>query len=272
MLKNPKRNLLYFIIITLISGWIGVLIDRILTEQPEGNSLGMGIWLVLPFLCGVVFRIKEKDWKGFGLSLNLKAGWKGYVIAVFMYPAIAIITLMLALCFGVVDISHASWSAFLSAAAPSLTGSFLKNIFEEFTWRGYLTPRLLKCNLNDWLIYGSSGLIWGLWHTAYYMVFLGDEYFLTSSRPETLISGCLIMVIWSVLFVEIYRITDSVWPCVILHSMEETIPAVLVATGTFVKYSGLGQTLFDPVTGIFSIVIIAGAGLFLRRKRMRCSS
>lgn len=93
----------------------------------------MGIWLVLPFLCGIVFRIRIKDWKGFGLSLNIKTGWKGYVIAVFIYPAIT-----------------------------SLAGGFLKNIFEEFAWRGYLVPGLLKCNLNDWLIYGSSGLIRGL--------------------------------------------------------------------------------------------------------------
>ena len=84
MLKNSKRNLIYFIIITLISGWIGVFIDLILIGQPEGNSLGMGIWLVLPFLCGIVFRIRKKDWKGFGLSLNIKTGWKGYVIA-FLY-------------------------------------------------------------------------------------------------------------------------------------------------------------------------------------------
>lgn len=271
MLKNSKHNLIYFIIITLISGWIGVLIDLILTEQPEGNSLGMGIWLVLPFLCGIVFRIREKEWKGFGLSLNIKAGWKSCVIAVFIYPAITLITLMLALCFEAVDIFTASRSGFLSAIAASLGGSFLKNIFEEFAWRGYLTPGLIKYNLNDWLIYGISGLIWGLWHTAYYMVFLGDEYFLTSSRPETLISGCLIMIIWSILFVEIYRMTESVWPCVILHSMEEATSAILVATGAFVKYSGLGQTLFDPVTGILSIIIIAGAGLFLRKKRMRCS-
>lgn len=268
MLKNTRRNLIYFIIITLISGWIGVLVDQLLTDQPEGDSLGMGIWLALPLLCAVIFRTREKEWKSFGLKLNLKTSWKGYVIAILLYPVVTMITILLALCFDCIDISTISWSAFLSTAAISLAGSFLKNIFEEFAWRGYLTPRLLEFRLNDWLIYGISGLVWGVWHTAYYLVFLGDEYFLTASRLKTLISGCLVMMVWSILFVELYRMTKSVWSCVLLHSMEDAVPTVLIATGSFVKYSNWGQIFFDPITGIFSIVIMAGVGLVLRNHRI----
>lgn len=268
MLNKLRRNLIYFIIITLASGWLGVLVDRILTKQPNGNSLGMGIWLTLPLLCAVIFRIREKEWKSFGLTLNIKYGWKGYVIAIFIYPTIIVVTTLLAMCLGCVKFSMNSWSAFLSVAVAALAGSFVKNIFEEFAWRGYLTPRLLGCKLNDWFIYGISGLIWGLWHAAYYLVFLGDEYFVTSSRLETLISGCFVMVVWSILFVEIYRMTKSVWACVILHSMEEMTSTILATAGVFEKYSGWGQMLFNPITGIFSLIIIAGVGLFLRKERI----
>jgi hypothetical protein len=51
MNKKFVRNTGIFVFVVIISGWIGVLIDSVLPEQPEGNSLGMGIWLVLP-LCG----------------------------------------------------------------------------------------------------------------------------------------------------------------------------------------------------------------------------
>ena len=53
----------------------------------------------------------------------------------------------------------------------STIGNFIKNIFEEFSWRGYLTPKLIELKLNDWFIYIISGLVWALWHAAYYLVF-----------------------------------------------------------------------------------------------------
>lgn len=266
--QRSKTNLLIFIIITLASGWIGVLADRILTEQPEGYSTGTGIWLALPLLCAIIFRIREKEWKSFGIALNIKTAWRGYVAAILTYPAITFITVSLAVCFGYIGTSMISWTAVISAALTAFAGNFIKNIFEEFAWRGYLTPRLLECNLNDWLIYGISGLVWGLWHTAYYMVFLGDEYFLTSSRLETLMVGCFVTVIGSILFVEIYRLTKSVWPCVILHSVQNSISTALAVTGASVQYEGGAEVVFDPVTGILSIIILVGVGLLIRKKRI----
>ncbi|MEJ9171290.1 CPBP family intramembrane metalloprotease, partial [Bacillus thuringiensis] len=39
--KKPlKLYLLIFIFIVLASGWIGVFLDFLLTDQPEGNTLG----------------------------------------------------------------------------------------------------------------------------------------------------------------------------------------------------------------------------------------
>lgn len=266
--RSSKTNLLIFIIITLTSGWIGVFADRILTEQPEGYSLGMGIWLGLPLLCAIIFRIREKEWKSFGLVPRIKTGWKGFAVAIFIYPVMTIITILLAVCLGCVDISMISQTTFISVAAVSFVGSFIKNIFEEFAWRGYLTPRLLERSRNDWMIYGISGLVWGLWHSAYYMVFLGDEYFLTSSRLQTLIWAIIITLTESILFVELYRMTKSVWPCVILHSMQNAIPAALVATGAFAKCNGWRRGLLDPMTGILSIVIPIGVGLLIRKRRI----
>lgn len=266
--QSMKADLIIFIIITLASGWIGVLIDQTLTEQPEGCSAGTGLWLALPLLCAIILRIREKEWKSFGLTLNIKRGWIGYAAAILIYPAITIITVLIARVFGYLDVSVISWTAFITTTLVSLAGNFIKNIFEEFAWRGYLTPRLLECNLKDWQVYGISGLVWGLWHTAYYMVFLGDEYFTTSSRLETLMLGCLVTITGAVVYVEIYRITKSVWPCVILHAVQNSISAAFVVTGVSAQYGDGAQAVFDPITGILSIIILVGAGLFIRKKRI----
>ena len=36
------------------------------------------------------------------------------------------------------------------------------------------------------------------------------------------------MVCWSIMYVEIYRLTKSVWPCVIMHAIEDAVSTVLV--------------------------------------------
>ena len=55
-----------------------------------------------------------------------------------------------------------------------------------------------------------------------------NEYFESISRLNMLLSGCILMVCWSIMYVEIYRLTKSVWPCVIMHAIEDAVPAVLV--------------------------------------------
>ena len=46
--KSLKLYLLIFVFTVLASGWIGVFLDSLLTNQPEGNTLGMGLWLIFP--------------------------------------------------------------------------------------------------------------------------------------------------------------------------------------------------------------------------------
>lgn len=74
--KPLKLHLLIFVFIVLASGWIGVILDSFLTDQPEGNSLGMGLWLILPFLSCIFLRVISRDWNDFGIKLNLKANFK----------------------------------------------------------------------------------------------------------------------------------------------------------------------------------------------------
>ncbi|HPF44530.1 MAG TPA: hypothetical protein PKV15_07505, partial [Syntrophomonadaceae bacterium] len=77
MNKKVVRNLGLFIFIVIFSGWLGVLVDSVLTKQPKGDSLGMGIWLVLPLLTAlVIILISRLGWKELGLKPNFKGNVK----------------------------------------------------------------------------------------------------------------------------------------------------------------------------------------------------
>ena len=267
-LSKTKRNLIVFIIVTLASGWIGVLVDLLLTEQPKGNSLGMGLWLIIPFLTVIILRIINRDWKDFGMRPNFKGNLKWYLVALIIYPLVTLITVGIALALGCVDITSFNMNTFLSLAIVSIGGNFIKNIFEEFAWRGYLTPKLVELKANDLVIYLVSGLVWALWHAAYYMVFLPDKYFLDISRVRFLLTGCVIMTCWTVMYVEISRLTKSVWPCVVMHAVEDAVPTVLVMVGGFITLTNNSDIYLNPITGIVATVLFLVIGFVLRVARI----
>ena len=267
-LSKTKRNLIVFIIVTLASGWIGVLVDLLLTEQPKGNSLGMGLWLIIPFLTVIILRIINRDWKDFGMRPNFKGNLKWYLVALIIYPLVTLITVGIALALGCVDITSFNMNTFLSLAIVSIGGNFIKNIFEEFAWRGYLTPKLVELKANDLVIYLVSGLVWALWHAAYYMVFLPDKYFVDISRVGYLLTGCVIMTCWTVMYVEISRLTKSVWPCVVMHAVEDAVPTVLVMVGGFITLTNNSDIYLNPITGIVATVLFLVVGFILRAARI----
>ncbi|AKB74512.1 CAAX amino terminal protease family [Methanosarcina lacustris Z-7289] len=90
------RNIFVFIFVVILSGWIGVLVDSVLTEQPKGDSLGMGIWLVLPMLTAIAITICSKgNWNDIGFKPNFKGNIKWYLIAVLIFPVVTAIVLII---------------------------------------------------------------------------------------------------------------------------------------------------------------------------------
>ena len=267
-MKN-RRNLMVFIIVTLGSGWFGVFIDSILVDQPEGNSLGMGLWLILPLITSIILRIVNHDWKDAGIKLFFRKNWKWYLVAVLIYPFSMLLSVLIAIIFGMVEIKQISIITYFSIILVTIPGNIIKNIFEEFSWRGYLAPKLIALKLNDWSIYLITGFVWSFWHAAYYLVFLPDTYFEETTRFKMLISGWIIMTCWSVMFVEIRRLTNSVWPCVIMHTIEEAVPTASVTIGGYIVFSQSQRIWFDPISGILVNVIFVIIGLLLRAHRMK---
>lgn len=267
-MKN-RRSLIIFIFVTLGSGWFGVFVDNILIDQPEGNSLGMGLWLILPLITSIILRIVNHDWKDAGIKLFLRKNWKWYLVAVLIYPFSMLLSVLIAIIFGMVEIKQMSFITYFSIILVTIPGNIIKNIFEEFSWRGYLSPKLIALKLNDWMIYLITGFVWSFWHAAYYLVFLPDSFFMETTRFNMLISGWIVMTCWSVMFVEIRRLTNSVWPCLIMHTIEEAVPTALVTIGGYVVFSKSHANWFDPIFGIIVNVFFVIIGLLLRKYRIK---
>jgi hypothetical protein len=80
----------------------------------------------------------------------------------------------------------------------------------------------------------------------------------------------LVMLFWSVLFTELFRITGSIWPLVLLHAMEDSVVNHLVIDG-HVSFSSAGAWLFSPVSGLFTASCYLIVGLMLRKYRLKKS-
>ena len=269
MNKRSKITLAVFVFVTITAGIFGYLLDQILTEQPEGNSLGMGLWLVLPFLTGVVLRIINKDLKQIGVRPNFKNNLKWYAVAFLIFPCIMLISIIAAKTVGGLIIREIELSSLFVLMLSTFFANCIKNTFEEFAWRGCLVPYLEKTGMNDWFLYFISGLIWGMWHITYYMFFLPDEYFTETCRPMMVVVGIVLMIFWSPLFVELRRLTNSVWPCVILHSMEDAVPTMLFVTTNVFQIKKNYSVMLDPISGILPTALIFFIGLRLRKCRMK---
>lgn len=275
MKAAQTRNIIIFIAVVVASGWIGVLVDSVLTDQPEGgDTLGMGLWLVLPLLTAAVLRTFAGDgWRDAGLAPRIRTSWPWYIAALLTYPLVTAVVLLAGWATGWMDFSSFRLSSLAGVVMSLILVQFIKNIFEEFVWRGYLTAKLLQRGWGDWGVYFIAGLVWGVWHLPYYLVFLPDEVMFTVLPVNKLLFAVVAivsMIGWSILFVELFRVTRSIWPGVWMHAVEDSLLNPLVIDGYITIASGK-EIWVSPITGVLASLLYVAAGLAIRFVRMRQS-
>ena len=271
-MNKTIRNIIIFSVVAITCGWFGVFVDKFVEPQPEGESLGMGIWLVFPLLTVILLRFFAGDgWKDLGIRPNFKGNLKWYAIAVLVYPFVTAIVLLFGKIFGWIDFANFRTDVYLAGLVATLLPNFIKNIFEESVWRGYLTTKLLKEKVKDIWLYLIVGGIWGVWHLPYYLRFLpeADMYqILPVGRLAFALVAIISMICWTVMFVEIFRLTKSIWSVVILHMVEDSVINHLVIDGHIAIVAGK-EFLISPIAGIITSTLYLGVGLFLRQKRIK---
>lgn len=270
MRNKTVRNLSIFSIVVLMSGWVGHLLDSGLPAQQGEETPGMGLWLILPLLTTVVLRAFAGDgWKGIWLRPNFTGNFRWYFISFIIFPVITAVILAMGDMFGWIDFSNFRPDDYFAVFAASLLPNFIKNIFEEFVWRGYLTSKLVGLKVKDKWLYLIVGGVWGAWHVPYYLFFLPEAHItaiLPVDRWVFALLSIAAMTAWTVMFVEIYLVTKSIWPAVILHMVEDSVINHLVID-QHIQIAAGREILVSPVISITSMLLYLSVGLLLRRWR-----
>lgn len=271
------RNLIIFTAVSLGGGFIGIAVDRLNPPENPMQGLGALIWLASPLAAGLLLRTFGGDgWQDAGFKLNLKSGWRWYLAALLIIPLVSLAIMAVGKLLGVIDLSGFAAQgagAFLGLVATTFGGSMAKNIFEEFAWRGYLTPRFDALRLHPLANATLTGFIWAGWHVPYYLYFLDKEVLAAHtplSLPVFILLAFLVLPFHALAYGELRLLSGSVWPVWLLHNMANAISLSLVAGRFMVLERNFAGILLSPGTeGILSSLLMGVIGFVLYRQRTR---
>lgn len=272
--RRTTRNLAIFIAAALGIGWVGRLVD-VVTGRPSTDGLGILLWLVTPAAVGLLLRAFAGDgWRDSGLTPNLRGNARWYVVAVLVYPVLTAVVVAIGSALGLITIAGLSWAAvaaILQTSALVMAPQVLKNIFEEAAWRGYLAPKIYALGWNDYVAHAGVGLVWGAWHIPYYLYFLDRavlQQFTDLPLAVFIVAAIGVMVAWAIVYGELFLLTRSIWPAVLMHSVEDAFVNPLFTEQQVVVQQG-ADWLVSPVNGIVSIALFVALGVGLNRYRVR---
>ena len=269
--KKTFRNVAIFSFIAVICGWIGVGVDKLLGEPSNLESLGALIFIATPLLCTILLRLfGGNGWKDLPLKLKFKQNTFWYLFAFAIYPVVIGVTLFFGNLMGWVDASKFSIVAYLPIFAAAFWPEFIKNIFEESVWRGYLTVKMEQLTKNEWLIYLVVALVWQIWHLPYYLILLDDAYlakFFPYGEVLFVITGFFVIGVWTIMYTEIFFLSRSLWLVVLMHTMEDSLNP-LISEG-FVNIPSEYNWLISPSLWIIPLTIYLCVGLYLRKIRKK---
>jgi membrane protease YdiL (CAAX protease family) len=110
-------------------------------------------------------------WKDFGIKPRIKGSMLLYVFSILFFPLMTAVIVGISLGVGWSDMPPSS-SPYFAAFGMALLPSFIKNIFEEFAWRGYMAPKLFTLGYNHFLVHITVGGVWVAWHFPYLFLFV----------------------------------------------------------------------------------------------------
>jgi membrane protease YdiL (CAAX protease family) len=209
-------------------------------------------------------------WGDLGLRPNLRLAWRWYLLSALLLPLIVLATLAIGLLAGAISpaaLGSIDISTVLALSGAAFGAAMVKNIFEEFAWRGYLTPRFAELGLSRMSNHLLTGLIWGAWHIPYWIFFLNRTEL---QRQTPLELGLFVPLAWAMLIVqaitygELRLRSGSTWPAWLLHTVDNALSVALPAS-QLIEQEHL-QVLFAPgAPGIVSTGLFVLVGLWLYR-------
>ena len=267
--KRTKRNLFIFTILVLGIAVLARFIEPFTVPpgaEPGASGLGQLLWLLAPLAIMVLLRTFGGDgWGDFGLRPNFKGNGFWWLVSIFVFPVVITISVLIGTLLGGLELDVNMFSVFVAALLPGLIAALIKNIFEEFAWRGYLAPKVYSLNMNIWLSHAIVGLVWGAWHLPFVFVFWP---YLTANMLWYFIPLLLVGTIsQSVVYGEIRLATDSVWPAWIMHTIGNTLGNALLLSGFIQLVSGREVWFTSGAEGVVSTILFFVIGYWLHQRR-----
>lgn len=250
--KTEIRRLLLFLAFAFGLTWIVFfayvfsgnvwMADGTLSGMDQFVSLGM----LLPALAALLTRWLTKE--GFAvmgegsllLSISVREGkWKYYVLAIllpwiYFEMGYALMLLLSPKAFDpvyptVLEMTDQEQSLIflqpLMMMLNGVIGSFAA-FGEEAGWRGYMMPKMIKLwGMKKAVIIG--GILWGIWHwpLTYVGHNFGRDYF---GYPFTGFAVmCLMCIFMGIILTYVTYKSQSIWPAVFLHAVNNASPSIL---------------------------------------------
>jgi membrane protease YdiL (CAAX protease family) len=282
---RARFNFAVFSLGAVGAGWLGVALDQAsgvdlangVALSNSSGTTGQAVFILGPALLALGLYRFSRDGAGplgFTLQFPHRARWFG--IAAVLYPAITVVVVGTGLATGM-----AALSASASPGKPAYLNAFLmifaiqvvKNIVEEFIFRGYGTRTAMALGLRGAALpHLLVGVVWALWHLPLYLMWTSDrDLRLITSLPWPLFLPLLVVgvVATSLVYGELRIQTGSIWPGVLLHTMCNAVATPLLAHG-HLTFRGHGDVLASPVPSAIATMLLFGVtGLFLLRRRMK---
>jgi membrane protease YdiL (CAAX protease family) len=271
------RNIIIVSLFAVGGGWLGIWLNNVTgNTQPPMESLGVLVWLIAPAVTGFLLRAFGGDgWTDSGFGLNLPSGWKWYLVAFLLYPLASFLTFGLSLALGTIHadgFAAQGFDAYASAVGVMFAGSLMKNIFEEFAWRGYMTPRLDAAKVHPFWNHTIVAVVWWAWHLPYYYYFLPRDLLQAATPygvPVFLIIGLIVLFPTAFFFGELRLISKSVWTVFLLHCVVNAVSTPLLLNG-FITSNNWGSLILSPTNdSIVMSLLMGAAGYWLYRRRTK---
>ena len=270
--RTTIRNLVIFTAVVLAIGWIGRWLD-VLMGNPDSEGLGILLCLVAPTGIALLLRaFASVGWSDFGIKPNLRGNAVWYLVALLIYPMLTALVLAIGGSLSLIafpGLSFGTVGLILQTFALGVLPQFVKNIFEEAAWRGYLAPKVYSLGLNDYVGHVLVGLVWGAWHIPYYLFFL-DRATLQDVTTLTVAAfipvAIVVMIAWAIVYGEIRLLTGSIWPAVLMHMVEDAFLNQLFTEKHISIVPGT-DWLVSPLNGLVSIFLFVAVGVGLNRYR-----
>lgn len=270
-MKDKKQVLRFLMICLPITWglmWLSVLLEK--RELVQISTTVYGLSCFMPMITAIICcRCEKESIRELCFLPRFKGNFKIYLLAVICGIVIS-----------VWDVPLISVLLFPDVGTVNQDTEFLRIVFqilltvaiacvmffvllgEEIGWMGYLYPRLEKMLGINFAIM-LTGFVRGIWH----IVMLAQN----EKIIENVVILCLTNIVGGYLLVLLTKLSETVVPSAIVHSINNTLPAIMygfitIEQAEFEKY----EVIINVISYIPYVVIMFVSMCILIKKYKKC--